>query len=336
MDSALGAESLKLMPLFKRLKTLDFSDGYIKWSRNASVNARDVRLFDFRSCWTDFMTFQSSNLENVYLKFIPNLSNADMKKMLQSHPTMKSLSIIDCSRISSDIFDAIGQLKKLEEFEFQQNWQRSEQDFQHDLNHLALLQNLKVLKLNCNKYSVSNLLAKLVGLTDLEPANGPIDSKTVESITKHKSLTVLKFKEMTDVTDSCIWAIGNELKLLTEFHIKTNEFISIYTINALVRVAHRLQCSKIDIPSYTLTESTYNTLLNHVQNRKNHIPLEFTIYSKDGHQVSQEVQERMGPNKQWLRIHELNRALLFELFPNNATMDDDDDFIDDDSDVFLI
>lgn len=39
-------------------------------------------------------------------------------------------------------------------------------------------------------------------------------------------------------------------------------------------------------------------------------------------------------SKKWLRVNEQNPALLFELFPHNATMEIDDDFIDlfDDSD----
>lgn len=147
---------------------------------------------------------------------------------------------------------------------------------------------------------------------------------------------MLKFNEMTLPNafywDPYIWGIALELKLLTEFHIKTDEYISRSAINAFVGETHRLSCLKIDIPSYTLTEHNYTTLLNHIKKRADHTALEFTIYS-DGTQVEVSP-EIMGPNKMWLRITELNRALLFELFPHNATMQNDDDFLDffDDSD----
>lgn len=91
---------------------------------------------------------------------------------------------------------------------------------------MSPLGNWKTLKLNCNKYSVSNLLRKLVGLTYLELANGPFDDNTFENFMKLTSLTVLKFNEMTEVSNSHIFTIGKELKLLKKFHIKTNEFIS--------------------------------------------------------------------------------------------------------------
>lgn len=292
-------------------------------------------FYEFRTYWDDFLTFETSNLEEIYLKYAPTLSNVDMTKMLNSHPTIKSLSIIDCPNISSKFFGAIGQLKDLEKLEFQQNWKRSEEMFHQELNYLASLENFKVLKLNCNKYFVSNLLAKLVGksLWHLELANAPIDSETFRHITKLTSLTVLKFNEMTDVTDSHIWGIGKELKLLNKIQIKTNEIMSKYTTNALVGVAHRLTCLKIDIPSFILTESVYNTLLSHVQNRADHTSLELTIYSNEKQvQVSPEL--LMGPNKKWLRIEEFNRDPFCELFPHNATMENNDltDFLDDDED----
>lgn len=93
--------------------------------------------------------------------------------------------------------------------------------------------------IDCNKYSVSNLLEKLVGLSHLELANGPIDNNTYENIIKLTSLTVLKINEMTEVTDSYIWGIGKKLKLLTEFHIETDEIIPRFAINAFVREAKK-------------------------------------------------------------------------------------------------
>lgn len=333
----MNSNLIKLMkPVFNRIEAIEFSNCGIYHNENPMQNVKLMKLIETEMNH-QFLASKFPKLIELQLIYLDDTQNATVIDFVKSNPGVEKLSIVECYGVSTAVFEAIGQLKGLRELEFQQHYSRPEEIFRTDLNNLSALTELKVLKLNCAKHSVSQLLETFVTngvhLEHLELANGPMDTPTFESILKLNSLTALKFNEMADITNSRIYAFAQKLKLLREFAIKSYGNIGLFGFNAMVRDINSLSSLKIDIPDFQMNLETYQGMLNAVQKREERNRLEITIYNNGADENNNEQpvvpnQVINDQNKKWIHVKWLNRTWN-RVFPYVASQDDDDDFLDD-------
>lgn len=283
-----------------------------------------------------------ANLEELQITKAESIYSDELAHFLTINRKLKRVSIIRCYDVSSKVLQCIDQLKELEEFEFQLNSNaRTHANFQNDLVHLAQVKTLKVLKLNCHTFSVSQMMDKFVTngvkIEVLELANGPIDDATYENINKLKSIKVLKLNEMTGLNDVRILGFGKQLELLEQLHIKVQANVTPCSIKTLLRTAGKLSCLKIDVPFFHLNFNMYKEMLNIIQKRDPLVKLTLSIYG-DGHQFT----SAGAQNEIWFAVKYLNRDYN-RIFETPATSGDnffdelsDDDFEDEgEDDMFM-
>lgn len=275
----------------------------------------------------NFIKLETLDLAN--LDFLPNRT---LENFLNSNKTIKSFSAVECMELSSTVFGAIGQLKQLEELQFQQNRSRSETDFKNDLQHLTDLKMLKTIKLNCNGISVSQMLEefvkKRIAIEHLELVNGQMDDATYKNISALKSIKILKMSKMIELAFHHVSGFGKELTQLEQLHLKTSVKITQYDIKRMLPYAERLSCLKIDTPNFAVDQNIYDEMLSIIQKREGSAKLEITIYGDDL-QLSVPGQQ----NTKWFSVKALNRAHN-HIFPHDRNLDLFDDTSDDDDDEF--
>lgn len=331
-----GTLSAQLKVLFNQLEHLVFMNGWIDWTSGSMKKLKTLKLMEVDSHW-NFLSLKLPALKDFQMMFMDYIEPKMLSQFLEINTSIRYLSIVQCFGISSNMYKTIGKMN-LKDLEFQQYGVVSEELFQRDLNYISSLKRLKTLKINCMKHSVSSFLAKLVennvGLIHLELSNGLFDTNTFENINKLKTLKILKFNEMIDITNSFIMGMAKQLHSLAEFHIKSYGYITRSAIRALVRDAHQLDCLKVDTPYFELDLDTYNEMLSAIQKRiyKKHVKL--TIYnSGDNDQMLVPRAIINGPNQKWLQIQVLDRRWNY-VFPFSTVDEDDDifDFFDEDDD----
>lgn len=325
-----------LRTMFKSVETLRIDscsiqlDSYMyDWK-----NLKTLTLKEFNCQWSEFLGKKFGSLEKVEFMCMIGLHTEHLIDFLNRNQGLKSLSIIHCGQVSSEIFGAVAELTNLEEFEFQQN--EFDEGVGYDAMCLSSLKKLKVLKLSCDRSSVATFLKRFksndMPIEHLELAGGRIDDDAAEAIATLKTVKVLKLNEMTGIIDAHILSIVKGLHLLEELVIKTRANILQRTVKKIVCQANRLTCFKIDIPNFTLGSDTYQEMLTVVQKREEPSQLELTIYDK-GEQVLVPSGVLRGKNEKWMAVKELNRKYnrIFR-YKVRFHHDDSDDDSGDDSD----
>lgn len=309
--------------LFQRIEALELANGWIGWRSKQLANLKRLKLFKMRSAFGD--AFNAPFLEELLLESNNTFLIDDFKAFLSAHPGIKKLSIVNSKQLAADVFSAIGELKNLNELEFQQLIQHSSlrgELFQENLNHLSPLSKLKTLKFNCVENSVSNLLEKFVAnginLEHLELANGPLDERKFECIVQLKMLKVLKLNQMKGLDYTNILGFAKNLKMLNEFHIKTDAHITPSTILKMIHEANMLSTLKVDCQNFLLDLPTYLDILTRIQKRDGGIKLNFTIYG-NGAQLLVPTNVTNGSNENWLCVKELDRS-QHKLFQHNTSI----------------
>lgn len=195
------------------------------------TNMKVLKLSGIDADWDHFFPFIAPNLEEVELNNLNGLWDKPLAEFMRLNGTIKKISIVNCSAVTTTVMNVVSHLKHLELFEFQQYDYdtRVQQPFQQYLANLSLAKNLKVLKLNCSKKSVSSVIGKFVSsgiaLEHLELSDVIFDNETFNNLQQMRTLRILKFNDMANLNESHISGITTALKLLTKFYVKTDRQI---------------------------------------------------------------------------------------------------------------
>lgn len=285
--------------MFDRLNHFVLKSSWFDWI--SMKRLKSLTLFDVGSHWK-FVSLPK--IRDVMLWKLKYIQTENLVEFLTLNRSIKYLMILQPTGISAAMCKAIGEMKDLYYLELRCYGNiTSEEIFQQDLKYLSSLKKLTSLKLNCMKCSVSSLLAKFItndiGLVNLQLINGSLDTYTFEIIKNLKTLKVLSFDNMDDITNSRIMSLANEMPLLAEFYIRSNSYITQTAIRALVRDSPNIKRLKINTPHFELDSDTYHEMLSAIQKRPETC-LQLEICNDKQNLVLSDVIN--GPNRKWLRV----------------------------------
>lgn len=266
---------------------------------NSDLSALNDKLEVLKINYVDFMNS---------FAFTPN-NYKPLIDFLKTANALKHLSIVQCTRLPSLILRTIGQLTQLEELEIHLNMKTSENVIQRNLLHWFALNKLKVLKMDCQGISPQPLLEGLaannIAIEHLELIH-TMHLDYIDSVSKLKTIKILKLDGQFDFSDEHLLTIANGLKLLNELHV-SSEFSPNVTQNGvleLIRKANQLSCLHIYVQDFELTMNVYNEMLRIVKNRHEYIKLTIT-FSNDGWKPIFDQDETLRMNNHWLEVVEI-------------------------------
>ncbi|XP_031623089.1 uncharacterized protein LOC116340636 [Contarinia nasturtii] len=222
----------QLKPLFKRLEKLSLHCGSLRSSDLDIMN--NLKALNV-SAGVDmllrgFSPIKLTKMQEMSFHDASKIDDASMIHIIKLTTNLKKLSISGANNLTTAVFDAIGQLKELEELEFLNPYMKTSENFQDDLMHLTSLCKLKILKFNCAKQTLYPLLEGLstngFALIELELHNGSPNDRVFESICKIKTLKKLNLFYMNGLKDEHILEIAKELKLLSDIFIRISPSLS--------------------------------------------------------------------------------------------------------------
>lgn len=319
----------QLKPLFYRIEVLELAGGSMHAPFGPMNNLRILRLHDIFGFWSYVNGMSLPKLEEVQFTKLPFIGDCFhrgrfnlLKRFLKYNRTIKKLTIVECGweAVNADVLKSIGRLGDLEELELKQFWNPMEVvHFKSNMDNLASCHKLKVLKLNCAKCSVADLIEKFVKngivLEHLELADVPFDGPTRQNIIQLKTIKILKFNGMFHDSDALCFDrpntylsdLAGAMKLLSEFQIKSNDKITGFGIRDMVSEASKLICLKIDVPSFYLDRETYEQMLCILKNRVESNKLELTVFNGDayGSKILVPDEAMYGLNEEWFQLKEL-------------------------------
>lgn len=153
----------KLTTLFRPIENLVLDNCTLVSTNLGSMH--NLKTLKVQSCGTQFWLYIGSfpKLEQMEFVDMDTVEDNLLIRFVSQSPALKRLSVVNCEFVSTSVFEAISQLKQLEEFQFHQYYRRRpDQLFYADLMRLAAINSLKVLKLNCTKMSVARLIEAFV------------------------------------------------------------------------------------------------------------------------------------------------------------------------------
>lgn len=331
------------MPFLSSLETLTVEAGLINdmFFYNLTAypmnNLKVLRLHSIYCNWDVFAQYIFPNLEEIDFYDIA-INTYDLHEFLAAHGSMKRISIVGCIDVWSLAFTMICRCQHLEALTFQKNRQtRNEAVYQRNLMRLLSLEQLKVLILDCNRMSASQLIdgyANInVPIDHLELSNGEFDLVIASAIAKLTSIKVLKFCEMSGLNGLYVLMLVGHLKNIEEIQIQAQANFFENQIKDIVDRAIHLKCLKIDARNCTIGIETYGKMLNIIKKRVDKTPLEITIYGNE-EQLTIPDATLDAANKQWLSVKKLNRNHHY-LFPNIEFQFGDEDEFGSDEEEFI-
>lgn len=300
-----------LISLFKYVETLELiNSDFTPFEWQFAENLKCLKIESTKVNWEQLSNTYFANLEDVHL-MDTFISNQSLRRFISLNSTLKRLSIVNCGA-TAHIFDAVGQLKKLEMFEFLANGPNLHRRiFRENMGYLNSLNRLKLLRLNCEKQSVHCLLAGFVAngiaIEHLELVDGQIDDATTETISKMATIRVLKLNSMIDLVESHILQMATAIKQLKELWVRTPAKISQVCIRKIVQRSVELSLIKIDSPGFLLNAKTYNEMVSAVKKFPKQTSLGITVYSDGGQLLVSDNILRAPENEKWVIVRELNR-----------------------------
>lgn len=313
-------------------------------------NMNNLKVLKLKGCNTYGSPIWKSNFDQLEEAQFEScdMNMGELRSFISLAPSIKCLSIVKCREVSTAMFATIKNAIHLKEFEFQLNHPNSsEENYHRDVMQLTALTKLKVLKLNCNKWSVQRLIddfaEKKIAIEHLELADGPVDGDTVRAIIKLKTIKVLKLNDMIEQDgEFTMFPITKELDQLEELHIKTasNKFTQ-YRLKETVRAGKRLTCLKIDAQDFDVHIDTYRAIITAVQKRIDKNFLALTLYG-DSNQLQIPVPNEVlnEPNTKWITVKKLDRNAnhLFPMYASIPQFLEEDEFdelfdFDDEDDI---
>lgn len=144
-------------PLWPLVEKLELADCTINMTRGMFSNLKVLKLSGLEVGQRKFPMLEELHLNGCQSK-IDVLS-----ALIELHPRLKRISIIDHLGASESFFTAIGQSSnRLECIEVNVRVPVTQQGFESAMKHLATIKTLKVTKLHCNLHSMTHFFAELV------------------------------------------------------------------------------------------------------------------------------------------------------------------------------
>lgn len=259
-------------------------------------------------------------LEELYLNSCQSKIGV-LSALIELHPRLKRISIIDHIGASESFFTAIGQsFDRLEYIEANIRVPVTQQGFESAMKHLASIRTLKVIKLHCNLHSMTHFFAELINnqikIENLHLSFGFFDSKAWSYLAHMDNLKILELNEMMlDDGSEFYQMLANIPSKLQQFRIKISEVIDAVAIKILLRKAVNLFAFEVNSLELTLNSETYDDMLAIIKRRPRPVILEMTIYG-NGQQVFVPAW-KIKENVKTLDIKQLKSENHF-IFPKNV------------------